>query len=150
MAALLLLAVLATVALAAGHRFVNRWYVIAEIVALVVAVVVSVLTGFVAAGITFAVLVGADTLICSALVLARGTGRRPQRDAQPAGHPRHARACDRGIRQSPRRSRRCRHAASATSERAAPPSEGSALAAQCFVTDAETCMPSTLTVHDTR
>jgi hypothetical protein len=146
-AGLLLLALLAIVALAAGHRFVNRWYVIAELVALVVAVVVSVLTGFVAAGITFGILVGADTLIFSALVLARGRGavRNVTRNLlvilATLGLATGASAVTAAIAPVP-------SCGSASVGAGGATSEGSALAAQCFVTDAETCMPSTLTVRD--
>ena len=73
-ASLLLLAGLVPVSLYAGHRFVNRWYVAAELGALVVAVVVSIITGFVVAGILFAVVLGVDVLVCSALLLTRGRG----------------------------------------------------------------------------
>ena len=146
-ASLLLLAVLAPVALFAGHRFVNRWYVIGELVALVAAVVISVVTGFVGAGITFAVLVGGDTLICSVLMLTRGRGafRNVTRTLlvilATLGVATGAATVTAAIAPEP-------FCGSAAVGAGGATSDGSALAAQCFVTDAETCVPSTLTVHD--
>ena len=73
MASLLLLAVLVPVALIAGHRFVNRWYVLVEIAALVIAVVVSAVTGFVIAGIVIGAC-SAWTRWSAAAVLVHGRG----------------------------------------------------------------------------
>jgi hypothetical protein len=147
-AAVLLLAVLAPVSLFAGHRFVNRWYVIAEIVALVAAIVISVVTGFAAAGIAFAIVVGGDTLICSALVLMRGRGvfRGVTRNllviVATLGLATGASAVTAAIAPVP-------SCGTATVGAGGATSDASAAAAQCWVTDAETCVASTLTVDDT-
>jgi hypothetical protein len=73
-ASVLLLAGLVSVALFAGHRYVNRWFVMAEIVALIAGAAVWAITALAAAGITLAGMIGIDTLVCSALVLAKGRG----------------------------------------------------------------------------
>jgi hypothetical protein len=147
-ASLLLLAVLVPVALFAGHRFVNRWYVIAEIAALVAAVAVWVLTGFAIAGITVAVMLGADTLVCSALVLTRG--RRALRSATrnllvilvTLGVATGASAVAAALAPVPS----CGTASVGLGGATTP---GSAEAGQCFVVSAESCVPMTLTVHET-
>jgi hypothetical protein len=148
-ASLLLLALLAPVALLIGHRFVNRWYVIGEIAALVVVVVIAVVTGFGNAGwIAIVVLVGGDTLICSVLVLRRGRGafRNVVRNLlallATLGIATGASAIVGAIAPVP-------SCGSATVGAGGATSEDSAVAAQCWITDAETCMQSTLTVHDT-
>jgi hypothetical protein len=148
-ASLLLVAFLAPFALIAGHRFVNRWYVIGEIAGLVAAIVISAVTGFAdAAEIAFAVLVGGDTLICSVLVLtrARGAFRNVVRNIlvilATLGVATGASAVVSAVAPVPSCGVASVGAGGATSE-------GSSLAAQCWVTDAQTCQPSTLTVHDT-
>jgi hypothetical protein len=148
-ASLLLAAVLAPFALLAGHRFVNRWYVMGEVAALVAAFAISVVTGFgVAAGIAFAVVVGGDTLICGVLVLMRGRGvaRNVTRNLlailATLGIATGASAVTAAIAPVP-------SCGAATVGAGGATSEESSLAAQCWVTDAETCVQSTLTVHDT-
>jgi hypothetical protein len=147
-AAILLLVLLAPVALFAGHRFVNRWYVVAELAALVVAIAISAVTSFGAAGIAFGVAVGADTLICSALVLMRGRGafRNATRNLlvilATLGIAMGASAITAAIAPVPSCGTAIVGAGGSTSN-------GSAAAAQCWVTDAETCIQSTLTVRDT-
>ncbi len=148
-ASLLLLALLAPFALLIGHRFVNRWYVLGEVVALVVLVVISVVTGFGnVAWITFLAVVGGDTLICSLLVLRQGRGafRNVVRNLlvllATLGIATGASAVVGAIAPVP-------SCGTATVGEGGATSEDSALAAQCWVTDAETCQPSTLTVHDT-
>jgi hypothetical protein len=147
-ATILLVAVLAPFALIAGHRFVNRWYVVGELAGLVAAVVISALTGFAgAAEIAFAVLIGGDTLICSVLVLMRGRGafRNVVRNIlvilATLGLATGASAVVSAIAPVP-------SCGAATVGAGGATSQASALAAQCWVTDAETCQPSTLTVHD--
>jgi len=148
-ATVLIVAVLAPIALFGGHRFVNRWYVFAEIAGLIVAIVISAVSGFTnAAVIAFGVLLGADTLICSALMLARGRGafRNVIRNLlvilATLGVATGASAVTAAIAPVP-------SCGTATVGAGGATSDGSALAAQCWVTDAETCQPSTLTVHDT-
>lgn len=146
-AALLLLAVLVPVALLAGHRFVNRWYVLAEIVGLVAAVVVSAVTGFEVAGITFAVMLGVDTLVCSALVLVKGRGafRNVTRNLVvilvTLGVASGASAVTAAVAPVPS----CGIASVGIGGVTTP---GSADAGQCFVAAAQMCVPRTLTVHD--
>jgi hypothetical protein len=148
-ASLLLLALLAPFALLIGHRFVNRWYVIGEIAALIAVVAIAAVTGFGNVGwIAFLVLVGGDTLICSVLVLREGRGafRNVVRNLlvllATLGIATGAAAVVAAIAPVP-------SCGTATVGAGGATSEGSALAAQCWVTDAETCQPSTLTVHDT-
>jgi hypothetical protein len=148
-AALLLGVALAPFALIAGHRFVDRRYVIGEIAGLVAAVVISAVTGFAgAAEIAFAVVVGGDTLICSVLVLTRGRGafRNVVRNIlvvlATLGVATGASAVVSAIAPVP-------SCGVATVGAGGATSEGSSLAAQCWVTDAESCQQSTLTVHDT-
>lgn len=148
-ASLLLLAMLAPFALLMGHRSVNRWYVIGEIAALVAVVIISVVTGFGnAAWIAFLVLVGGDTLICSVLALRRGRGafRNVVRNLlvllATLGIATGASALIGAIAPVP-------SCGTATVGAGGATSNDSSLAAQCWVTDAETCQPSTLTVHDT-
>jgi len=146
-ASLLLLAGLVPVALLAGHRFVNRWYVLTEVAALVVALVISAVTGFVVAGITFAVMLGVDTLVCSALVLAKGRGafRTVTRNLlvilATLGVATGASAITATL--APVAS--CGTATVGVGGATTP---GSAEAGQCFVASAEMCAPRTLTVHD--
>lgn len=147
-ASLLLLAVLAPVALVAGHRFVNRWYVLVEIAALVIAVVVSALTGFVVAGTVFGALLGVDTLVCSALVLMQGRGalRNVTRNLlailATLGVATGASALTAALVPVP-------SCGTASVGIGGATSAVSAEAAQCFVTAAEACIPKTLTVEDT-
>jgi hypothetical protein len=145
----LLVAVLAPVALLTGHRFVNRWYVLAEIAGVIAALAISFVSGFTnPAVIAFGVLIGGDTLICSALMLAKGRGafRNVIRNLlvilATLGLATGASAVTAAIAPVP-------SCGTATVGTGGATSEGSALAAQCWVTDAETCQPSTLTVHDT-
>ena len=148
--ALLLLAGIVPLAMVGGHRYLHRPYVIAEVVALPLAVIVMVATGFDVAGVVlFAVLLGADTLICTYLLLSRG---------------RHA-----GIRNATRNllvilvALGVGTTASFIVSAVAPvPSCGtatvgaggatdqvSATAGQCFATAAESCEARTLTVDET-
>lgn len=70
---ILLLAGIVPLALVGGHRFLHRPYVTAEVVALPIALIVMFATGFDVAGVlVFGVLLGADTLVCSYLLLSRG------------------------------------------------------------------------------
>jgi hypothetical protein len=146
-ASLLLLALLVPVALLAGHRFVNRWYVLAEIVGLIGALVASAVTGFVVAGITFAVMLGADTLVCSALVLVKGRGtfRNVTRNLLvilvTLGVASGASAITVALAPVPS----CGTANVGIGGLTTP---GSADAGQCFVAAAQMCAPMTLTVHD--
>jgi hypothetical protein len=148
-ASLLLLAVLAPFALITGHRFVNRWYMLGEVVALVAAIVISAVTGFGnAAEIAFAVLIGGDTLICSVVMLRRGRGafRNVVRNILvilvTLGLATGASAVVSVLAPVP-------SCGAATVGAGGATSNDSALAAQCWVTDAETCRQSTLTVNDT-
>ncbi|MFI5287237.1 MAG: hypothetical protein ACHQ4F_13070 [Candidatus Dormibacteria bacterium] len=147
-ASLLLLAVLVPMALVAGHRFVNRRYVLVEIAALVIAVVVSAVTDFVIAGIVFGALLGVDTLVCSALVLMRGRGalRNVTRNLlvllATLGVATGASALTGALVPVPSCGTASVGVGGATSA-------ASAAAAQCFVSSAEACIPKTLTVDDT-
>jgi hypothetical protein len=147
-ASLLLLAGLVPVSLYAGHRFVNRWYVAAELAALVVAVVVSIVTGFVVAGILFAVVLGIDVLVCSALVLTRGRGsfRNVTRNLlvvlATLGVATGAAAITAAVAPVP-------SCGSATVGLGGATSTASAEAGDCFVAAAENCTPMTLAVHET-
>ncbi|MFZ0130649.1 MAG: hypothetical protein WB808_02415 [Candidatus Dormiibacterota bacterium] len=147
-ASLLLLAVLVPVALIAGHRFVNRPYVLVEIAALVIAVVVSAVTGFVIAGIAIGALLGVDTLICSALVLMHGRGglRNVTRNLlvilATLGVATGASALTAALVPVPSCGTAAVGIGGATSA-------ASAEAAQCFAASAEACIPKTLTVRDT-
>jgi hypothetical protein len=144
----LLLAALVPIALINGHRFVNRWYVIGEVAAMVAAIVISAVTSFAAAGIAFAVVVGGDTLICSGLVVTRGRDffRNATRNLlvilATLGVATAASAVTAAIAPVP-------SCGIATVGAGGATSEDSSLAAQCFITDAETCLQSTLMVHDT-
>ncbi len=146
-ASLLLVAVLVPVALLAGHRFVNRWYVLAEIVGLVAALVVSAVTGYEVAGITFAIMLGVDTLVCSALVLAKGRGafRNVTRNLlvilATLGVATGASAITAAV--APVAS-----CGTANVGVAGLTTQASADAGQCFVAAAQMCAPRTLTVHD--
>ncbi len=146
-ASLLLVAVLVPVALVAGHRFVNRWYVLMEIAALVIAVVLAAVAGFEIAGIVFGVLLGADTLVCSALVLMqrRGAFRNVTRNLvvilATLGLATGASALTAALVPVP-------SCGTASVGIGGATSAASAGAAQCFVTSAEACIPKTLTVAD--
>ncbi len=147
-ASLLLLAGLVPVSLYAGHRFVNRWYVAAELGALVVAVVVSIITGFVVAGILFAVVLGVDVLVCSALLLTRGRGafRNVTRNLliilATLGVATGASAVTAAVAPIP-------SCGSATVGLGGATSTASAEAGDCFVAAAENCTLMTLAVHET-
>lgn len=70
---ILLLAAIVPLALVGGHRYLHRPYVTAEVVALPIALIVMFATGFDVAGVVlFGVLLGADTLVCSYLLISRG------------------------------------------------------------------------------
>src|SRR5579872_7086041 len=69
---LLLIAVIVPLALIGGHRYLHRPYVTAEVLVLPIALIVMIATGFDVAGVTvFAALLGADTLVCTYLLLRR-------------------------------------------------------------------------------
>lgn len=70
---ILLLAAIVPLALVGGHRYIHRPYVTAEVVAFPIALIVMFATGFDVAGVVlFGVLLGADTLVCSYLLISRG------------------------------------------------------------------------------
>lgn len=145
---LLLLAGLVPIALLAGHRYVNRWYVVAEIVALVVALAISVVSGSLVAWIIVGTLFAMDTLACSALVLARGRGgmRAVTRNlllilaALGAGTGAYAIAA--AVAPVP-------SCGTATVGRGGATTPEAAEAGQCFVASGESCVPKTLTVRAT-
>jgi hypothetical protein len=147
-AALLLLVALAAVALVGGHRFVHRWYVLAEIAALIAAAVLSGITGFAVGGVVFAMALGVDTIVCSVLVLWRGRGaiRTATRNLlmilATLGFATGASAVIAAIVPVP-------SCGTATIGAGGATSPGSAAAGQCFVAAAETCIARTLTVAAT-
>jgi hypothetical protein len=121
---------------------------VGEIAGLVAAVVISAVTRFAdAAEIAVVVLIGGDTLICSVLVLMRGRGalRNVVRNIlvilATLGLATGASAVVAAVAPVP-------SCGSATVGAGGATSQASALAAQCWVTDAETCQQSTLTVRD--
>jgi hypothetical protein len=146
---ILLLAGLVPVALVAGHRYLHRPYVTAEVAALPLALIVLFATGFdVAALVVFAALLGADTLICSFLVLRTGRGaiRNTTRNLililAALGVGTAASFVVSAVAPVPT-------CGTATVGIGGATDPGSATAGQCFVAAAENCEARTLTVDAT-
>jgi hypothetical protein len=148
-AVILLLAALVPLALVAGHRYLQRPYITAEVVALPVALILMFATGFdVAAVILFGALLGADTLICSYLVLRRGRGaiRNSTRNLiiflAALGVGIGASFVASAVAPVP-------SCGTATVGVGGATDQGSATAGQCFSAAAQSCAARTLTVDET-
>jgi hypothetical protein len=148
-AAIILLVAIVPLTLVAGHRFVERRYVIVELVALLVAVVVALVAGFSTASVVvLGAVIGVDILACSALILQRGRGviRRATRNLlviiAALGIATGASAVVAALAPVPSCGTASVGAGGATTS-------GSANAGQCFVVNAQHCQPRSLTVHET-
>jgi hypothetical protein len=148
-AAILLLVAIVPLTLIAGHRFVDRRYVIVEVVAVVAAVVVAVIAGFSTPSVVvLGAVIGVDILACSALILRRGRGviRRATRNLlviiAALGVATGAAVVVSALASVPSCGTASVGAGGATTS-------GSANAGECFAVNAANCQPHSLTVQET-
>jgi hypothetical protein len=147
-AVILLLAAVVPVALVAGHRFLRRDFIYAEVALLPLTLIAMFVSGFnTAAVIAFGVALGVDTLTCSYLLLRKGRGalRNATRNLliilAVLGIATGAAAVVSLVAPVP-------SCGSATVGVGGLTDAGSAAAGQCFVTAAENCVAKSLSVQD--
>jgi hypothetical protein len=146
-ALLLLLAALVPLALIAGHRFLRRDFVFAEIALLTLTLIAMLVSGFNIAGvIAFGVALGVDTAICSLLVLRRGRGalRNATRNLIAILGVLGVATAASAVAAVVAPVQSC---GTATVGIGGVTDGGSALAGQCFVSAAESCVARTLSVQ---